>query len=136
MNEGPEWLDIDIVLDFHAEQLALFGGADGVRDLGLLESALARPLNKFGYGENGIAALVAAYGFGIARNHPFIDGNKRTALASMIVFLGLNRVDLVVPQEEATAMILSLAAGEITEEFLAQWIADHIVPLDAPGIAP
>jgi death-on-curing protein len=132
----PEWLDIDTVLDFHAEQLSLFGGADGIRDHGLLESALARQLNKFGYGENSIAALAAAYGFGIARNHPFIDGNKRTALASMIVFLGLNGMDLDAPQEAATAMILSLAAGEITEDVLAQWVADHIVPLDAPGIAP
>jgi death-on-curing protein len=135
MNE-PEWLDIDIVLDFHVEQLALFGGADGIRDRGLLESALARPINKFGYGESGLAALAAAYGFGIARNHPFIDGNKRTALASIIVFLGLNGIDLDAPQEAATAMILSLAAGEITEEILAGWIADHIRPLDAPGIAP
>jgi death-on-curing protein len=132
----PEWLDIDIVLDFHAEQLALFGGADGIRDRGLLESALARPLNKYGYGETGLATLAAAYGFGIARNHPFIDGNKRTALASMIVFLGLNGVDLDVPQEAATAMMLSLAADEITEDVLAQWVADNIVPLDAPGIAP
>lgn len=136
MSEGPEWLDVDIVLDFHAEQLALFGGADGIRDLGLLESALARPLNKFGYGESRIAALAAAYGFGIARNHPFIDGNKRTALASMVVFLGLNGLDLDVAQEDATAMILSLAAGEIGEELLAQWLADHVVPLDAPGIVP
>ena len=96
MNE-PVWLDIDIVLDFHVEQLALFGGADGIRDRGLLESALARPINKFGYGETGLAALAAAYGFGIARNHPFIDGNKRTALASIIVFLGLNGVDLDAP---------------------------------------
>jgi death on curing protein len=135
MNE-PEWLDIDIVLDFHAEQLALFGGADGIRDRGLLESALARPINKFGYGESGIAALAAAYGFGIAQNHAFIDGNKRTALASMIVFLGLNGFDLDVAQEAATAMVLSLAAGEITEELLAQWLADNIVPLDAPGLAP
>jgi death-on-curing protein len=135
MNE-PVWLDIDIVLDFHVEQLALFGGADGTRDRGLLESALARPINKFGYGETGLAALAAAYGFGIARNHPFIDGNKRTALASIIVFLGLNGVDLDAPQEAATAMILSLAAGEITEDVLASWIADHIRPLDAPGIAP
>jgi death-on-curing protein len=135
MNE-PEWLDIDIVLDFHVEQLALFGGADGIRDRRLLESALARPINKFGYGESGLAALAAAYGFGIARNHPFIDGNKRTALASIIVFLGLNGIDLDAPQEAATAMILSLAAGEITEEILAGWIADHIRPLDAPGIAP
>jgi death-on-curing protein len=136
VSSEPEWLDIDIVLDFHAEQLALFGGADGLRDRGLLESALARPVNKFAYGEKGIAALSAAYGFGIARNHAFIDGNKRTALASMIVFLGLNGLDLDVPQEAATAMILSLAAGEITEELLAQWLADHVIPLDAPGIAP
>ena len=135
MNE-PEWLGIDIVLDFHAEQLALFGGADGLRDRGLLESALARPLNKLAYGESGIATLAAAYGFGIARNHPFIDGNKRTALASMIVFLGLNGLDLDAPREEATAMILSLAAGEITEDLLAQWLADRVIPLDAPGIAP
>ena len=135
MNE-PVWLDIDIVLDFHVEQLALFGGADGLRDRGLLESALARPINKFGYGETDLAALAAAYGFGIARNHAFIDGNKRTALASIIVFLGLNGIDLDAPQEAATAMILSLAAGEITEDVLARWIADHIRPLDAPGIAP
>ena len=82
----PDWLELDIVLDFHAEQLALFGGPDGIRDLGLLESALARPQNKFAYGETDLAALAASYGFGIARNHPFVDGNKRTALASMIVF--------------------------------------------------
>ena len=136
MSNEPEWLDIDIVLDFHAEQLALFGGADGMRDRGLLESALARPINKFNYGQTSMAALAAAYGFGIARNHAFIDGNKRTALAAMIVFLGLNGLDLDVPQETATAVILSLAAGEIAEDVLAQWIADHVIPLDAPGIAP
>jgi len=135
MNE-PEWLDIELVLDFHAEQLALFGGADGIRDRGLLESALARPINKFAYGETNIAALAAAYGFGIARNHAFVDGNKRTALASMIVFLGLNGIDLDAAQEEATAIVLGLAAGEIPEEVLANWIADHMKPLDAPGIAP
>lgn len=132
----PEWLDIDIVLDFHAEQLALFGGPDGVRDLGLLESALARPINRFAYGETDLAALAAAYGFGIAKNHPFIDGNKRTALASMIVFLGLNRLELDAPQEAATAVILGLAAGEIEEKVLAHWIAAHVKLLEAPGIAP
>lgn len=132
----PEWLDIGIVLDFHAEQLALFGGADGVRDLGLLESALARPINKFAYGEADLAVLAAAYGFGIARNHAFVDGNKRTALASMIVFLGLNRIDLDAPPEAATAIVLGLAAGEISEDALARWIADHIKPMDAPGIVP
>ena len=136
MTEPFEWLELEIVLDFHAEQLALFGGADGIRDLGLLESALARPQNKFAYGETDLAALTAAYGFGIARNHPFIDGNKRTALASMIVFLGLNRMDLDAPQEAATAMMLALAAGEIGEDVLARWIADHMRLLDAPTIQP
>jgi death on curing protein len=132
----PEWLDIEIVLDFHAEQLVLFGGADGMRDRGLLESALARPINKFAYGETAIPALAAAYGFGIARNHPFIDGNKRIALASMIVVLGLNGLDLDAPQEAATAMMLSLAAGEIDEDMLARWIAEHSRRLEVPGIVP
>jgi death-on-curing protein len=132
----PRWLDLEIVVDFHAEQLALFGGADGIRDPGLLESALARPQNKFAYGETDLAALAAAYGFGIARNHPFVDGNKRTALASMIVFLNLNRLDLDAPPETATAIVLALAAGEIGEDVLARWIADNIQPLDAPSIQP
>ena len=121
----PRWLDTNIVLDIHAEQLALFGGPDGVRDLGLLESALARPINKFGYGESDPAVLAAAYGFGIARNHPFIDGNKRAAFAAIIVFLGLNGIDFDVAPEQATAMILSLAAGEVSEESLARWIRDN-----------
>ena len=132
----PRWLEIDIVLDFHAEQLALFGGPDGIRDRGLLESALGRPINKFGYGETDLAALAAAYGFGIARNHPFVDGNKRTALASMIVFLNLNTLDLDAPQDAATAIVLAMAAGEVGEEVLARWIADHIKPIKAPSIQP
>jgi death on curing protein len=121
----PEWLDAAIVLDVHAEQLALFGGADGLCDPGLLESALGRPLNKFAYGETDLAVLAAAYGFGIARNHPFVDGNKRTSFASIIVFLGLNGIDFDVPPEDATAMILCLAAGEVSEESLARWIRDN-----------
>jgi len=121
----PEWLDTTIVLDVHAEQLALFGGADGIRDLTLLESALARPVNKFAYGEIDLAALAAAYAFGIARNHPFVDGNKRAAFASLIVFLGLNGIDFDAPPEAATAIILGLAAGEINEEGLARWIRDN-----------
>jgi death-on-curing protein len=122
----PRWLDSSIVIDIHAEQLALFGGPDGVRDIGLLDSALARPLNKFGYGESDLAALAAAYAFGIARNHPFVDGNKRAAFASIIVFLGLNGIDFDVPPEAATAIILSLAAGEVSEESLARWIRDNL----------
>ena len=110
MNE-PAWLDIDIVLDFHAEQLALWAAPTGSVTSGFSNSALARPINKFAYGESDLAVLAAAYGFGIARNHAFVDGNKRTALASMIVFLGLNRIDLDAPPEQATAIILGLAAG-------------------------
>jgi death-on-curing protein len=120
------WLDLDIVLDVQSEQLALFGGAEGVRDQGLLESALARPINKHAYGENSIASLAAAYAFGIARNHPFVDGNKRTAFAAIIVFLGLNGIDFAVKPEEATAVMLDLAAGAIDENTLARWISDNL----------
>jgi death on curing protein len=130
----PIWLDTSIVLDVHSEQLALFGGADGVRDLGLLESALGRPLNKFAYGETSLAVLAAAYAFGIARNHPFVDGNKRAAFASIIVLLGLNGIDFDVPPEAATAIILGMAAGEIDEDGLARWIGDNHP--NASGLAP
>jgi death on curing protein len=124
MNE-PIWLDVEILIDLHAEQLALFGGPDGIRDQGMLESALGRPINKFTYGETDLAALAAAHAFGIARNHPFVDGNKRAAFGALIVFLGLNDIDFLVPPEGATAMILSLAAGEVNEEGLTRWIRDN-----------
>lgn len=122
---APVWLGVEILIDLHAELLALFGGPDGIRDQGMLESALGRPLNKFAYGETDLAALAAAYAYGIARNHPFVDGNKRAAFGAMIVFLGLNDIDFLVPPEDATAMILSLAAGEVSEEGLARWIRDN-----------
>jgi death-on-curing protein len=124
MNE-PIWLDVEIMLDLHAEQLALFGGPDGIRDEGMLESALGRPVNKFTHGETDLAALAAAYAFGIARNHPFVDGNKRAAFGAIIVFLGLNDIDFLVPPESATAMILALAAGEVNEDGLTRWIRDN-----------
>ena len=124
MNE-PEWLDVSVLIDIHSEQLALFGGPDGVRDLGLLESALGRPINKSAYGETDLASLAAAYGFGIAKNHPFVDGNKRAAFASIIVFLGLNGLDFAPPPADATAMVLALAAGEVSEQSLARWIRDN-----------
>jgi len=124
MNE-PTWLDVEIMIDLHAEQLALFGGPDGIRDLGMLESALGRPVNKFAYGEGDLAALAAAYAFGITRNHPFVDGNKRAAFGALIVFLGLKDIDFVVAPESATAIILALAAGEVSEESLTRWIRDN-----------
>jgi death on curing protein len=122
----PTWLDAAIVLDVHAEQLALFGGAEGVRDLGLLESALAGPLNKFAYGGTSLAVLAASYAYGILRNHPFVDGNKRAAFASIIVFLGLNGIDFDVSAGAATAIIFGAAAGEINEDGLTRWIADNL----------
>ncbi|MBU1212521.1 MAG: type II toxin-antitoxin system death-on-curing family toxin [Alphaproteobacteria bacterium] len=122
----PVWLTRQLVIAFHDEQLRLFGGPAGIRDLGMLESALARAPNKWSYGEQDIAALAAAYGFGIARNHPFVDGNKRAALLSIITFLGLNDLDFAAPESEAVVMILGLAAGEIEEEGLARWISDTL----------
>ena len=124
MNE-PIWLDVEILIDLHAEQLALFGGPEGIRDQGMLELALGRPINKFTYGETDLASLAAAYAFGIARNHPFVDGNKRAAFGAIIVFLGLNDIDFLVAPESATAMILALAAGEVNEEGLTRWIRDN-----------
>lgn len=122
----PTWLDRDLVLDIHAEQLALFGGADGLRDQGLLESALARPLNKHAYGEQDLAALAAVYAFGLARNDAFVDGNKRVAFATLLVFLGLNGIDFDVPAAAATAIILDLAAGVVAEDGLTRWIRDNL----------
>jgi death-on-curing protein len=122
----PRWLDSAIILDVHAEQLSLFGGADRIRDLDLLDSALNRVRNKFAYGETDVATLAAAYAFGIARNHPFVDGNKRAAFASMIVFLGLNGIDFDVAPADATVMILNLAAGEVDKDGLARWIRDNL----------
>jgi death on curing protein len=121
----PVWLSVDLVIAIHDEQLREFGGPPGLRDRGLLESALARPLNKYAYGNDDLAALAAAYGFGLARNHAFVDGNKRIALLSMITFLGLNEIEFVVPEAEAVVVTLEVAAGEIDENGLTRWIRDH-----------
>lgn len=121
----PSWVSVALALDIHAEQLVIFGGPEGIRDPGLLDSALARAPNKFSYGETDLAALAATYAFGIARNHPFIDGNKRAAFACMLVFLGLNGIDFDVDPAMAAAAILALAAGEVDEEGLTRWIRDN-----------
>lgn len=119
------WLTSDLVQAIHARQLKLFGGPSGLRDEGALESALGRPVNRVAYGEADLAELAAAYAFGIAKNHPFIDGNKRAALLALVVFLGLNGIDFVTDEAEAVVMIRGLAAGEISEEGLARWIRDN-----------
>jgi len=121
----PEWVTMPIVLAIHDEQLAIHGGSTGLRDAALLESALGRPRNKWAYENAELPELAAAYGYGIARNHPFVDGNKRTALLAIYTFLGVNGVDFIVPEADAAAMILALAAGEVSEESLARWIRNN-----------
>lgn len=119
----PRWLTLEQVKRIHAEQLALFGGPAGLRDEGMLESALGRPLNKFQYSETNLAVLASAYAYGLARNHPFIDGNKRAAFAATIVFLRWNGIPFKPTQADATRTFFELAAGVLSEEQLAEWIA-------------
>ena len=125
MNE-PLWVQRIVVLIAHDEALAAHGGASGVRDMGLLDSALARPRNLFAYGETDVAALAAAYGFGIVRNHPFVDGNKRTAFMTTIAFLELNGFRFVATEVEATLQTLALAAGDMDEAAFADWLRGNV----------
>lgn len=119
----PVWIDLAVVLAIHDEQLAEHGGQPGVRDRGLLESALARPRNQFSYGETSIVRLTAIYAFGISRNHPFLDGNKRTSLVVAELFLELNGYELTATDAQCVTTFLVLAAGEFSEDQHADWIA-------------
>lgn len=121
------WVAESAVLAAHAEQLAEHGGSNGVRDMGLLHSALARPLNLVAYGEPDAAALAAAYAFGIARNHPFVDGNKRAALVIAETFLNMNSYQLDATNAELVVLFLQLAAGELSEAALADWFRARIL---------
>lgn len=121
----PVWLPVDLVLAIHESQLRKFGGPAGVRDHGVLESALGRPRNKWVYEQAELPELAAAYAFGIARNHAFVDGNKRAALLAMVTFLGLNGIEFRAPEAEAVVMIRDLAAGSVAEEGLTRWIRDN-----------
>ena len=125
----PRWLSPVHVLRIHADQIQAHGGSLGVRDRGLLESALERPRNRFLYEpESDLPALAAAYGFGISSNHPFVDGNKRVAFQAMYLFLGLNAFRIDAPEEDVVALILSLASGNLDESSLAEWLRLHISP--------
>lgn len=121
----PVWLTPELVKAVHDRQLRLFGGPPGIRDEGALESALGRAVNRWTYEGAELPELAAAYAFGIARNHPFVDGNKRAALLAMVIFLGLNDIDFLVDEAEAVVMIRGLAAGEIDEAGLTRWIKDN-----------
>ena len=119
----PRWLSIDLILAIHDMQIAEHGGAAGLRDRGLLESPLARPQNLAVYEQRTIPELAASYAFGIARNHPFIDGNKRTALVACELFLSLNGYDFHADDAACVVTFVALAAGELDEKEFAAWLA-------------
>ncbi|MCX7155795.1 MAG: type II toxin-antitoxin system death-on-curing family toxin [Rhodocyclales bacterium] len=121
------WVDKHALLLLHGESLAEHGGAAGMRDEGLLDSALARAQNLAAHGDPDVADLAAAYGSGISQNHPFVDGKKRAAFLSVGLFLALNGYRLAATQAEATVAVLSLAAGELGESEFAAWLREHLV---------
>jgi death-on-curing protein len=128
MTGVANWADKRVLLLLHGESLAEHGGLPGLRDDGLLDSALARPLNLVAYGQPDFADLAATYGCGIAQNHPFVDGNKRAAFLAVGLFLALNGFRLQASQLEATQTMLAVAAGEIEETEFAAWLRAHLTP--------
>lgn len=122
------WIERAVILAVHDMQLAEHGGGGGIRDVNLLESALARPLNLAAYGEPDAAALAAAYGYGISRNHAFIDGNKRTGFVAAELFLRLNGYQLTADDADCVLTMLAVAAGDVTEDEFADWLRRHTVP--------
>ncbi|MGD0141673.1 MAG: type II toxin-antitoxin system death-on-curing family toxin [Rhizomicrobium sp.] len=122
------WIDRDVLLAAHDEQLQEHGGAPGIRDEGMFDSALARPQNLAAYGQPDAAALAASYAFGLAKNHAFVDGNKRIALVALELFLGLNGLALVADDAQCVIVMLSLASGAFSEDELAEWIRRHLKP--------
>lgn len=122
----PVWVNPDVVLALHDRQLSEHGGGVGVRDAGALDSALARPRNRWEYSEDDRAGLAAAYAFGIACNHPFVDGNKRTAWVAARLFLHLNGEAVAYTPEEAIRVVIALASGELSEDELAGWFRERL----------
>lgn len=127
MSRSWVWLDASILLAVHDEQLVEHGGISGIRDNGMFESALAKSQNLAAYGEPDFADLAAAYGFGLAKNHPFLDGNKRTAFVAVELFLRLNGYVLEADDASCVLTMLALAAGEIDEQNFAAWIRKNVV---------
>jgi len=119
------WIDAAVVQAIHEEQLAEHGGSAGLRDAGLLESALARPLHLASYGKPDVAACAAAYGYGLSRNHPFVDGNKRTAFVTAELFMFLNGYALEAADADCVLIMLRVAEGSISEEDFAAWIRQN-----------
>jgi death-on-curing protein len=125
----PVWVNLDAVLIFHEESILEFGGSSGIRDRGAIESALARPQNLFAYGQPDLFDLAAAYTAGLSQNHGFVDGNKRTAFLTGVVFLAENGYSVVAEQAEVIAAMLELADHQLDEAGYAQWLRDHTVPV-------
>lgn len=130
MNQDSRWVWLEpaVLRAVHDEQLAEHGGASGLRDAGLFESALARPHNMALYGQADAADLAAAYGFGLARNHPFVDGNKRTAFVAVELFLALNGHVLTATDADCVLTVLTLAAGDLSEAEFARWLRMRLAP--------
>ena len=122
------WLDADVLRAVHEEQLAEHGGAPGTRDDGLFESALARPKNLAAYGQPDVHALAASYGVGLAKNHPFIDGNKRTAFVAVELFIELNGHELTASDADCVLTMLAVASGQMDEDTFARWLRRHSQP--------
>lgn len=122
------WVEAAVIVAVHDMQIAEHGGGQGLRDAGLLESALARPLHLAAYGTPDAAQLAAAYGYGIARNHPFVDGNKRMAFIATKLFLRMNGWDFAAEGVEHVSVMLRLADGSLNEDALAAWIREHLQP--------
>lgn len=122
---APKWVTYEQAIAIHSRQLRRFGGAPGLRDEGMLRSPLERPVNKWQYEQADMPMLAAAYAFGLAKNHAFVDGNKRIAFMTMMVFLRKNGIPFAPEQVHATKIILALAAGEVSEESLTRWIKDN-----------
>lgn len=127
MSDEPCWLTREAVLAIHAQLLARFGGSAGIRDENLLESALAKPRQLHAYGQPNAYEMAAAYAFGIVKNHPFIDGNKRTGFVTAYTFLGINGIDFTASEEEAVIFTRGLAAGDITLEEYTLWLQNSSV---------
>lgn len=122
------WIERSVILAAHEEQLAEHGGNSGIRDAGLLDSALSRPLNRAAYGKPDVAELAAAYAYGLATNHPFVDGNKRIAFVALELFLALNGYQLAADDAECVMSLLAVAAGTMKGDALADWIRRHSRP--------
>lgn len=125
MTTEPEWITVDDALWIHGELIRTFGGSAGVRDPGLLESALARPRDVFAYAGKDLCQLAGAYAHALAKNHPFVDGNKRVAFVVTRVFLGMNGIAFDPPEAEAVVMVEGLASGAVTQTQFTSWVEKH-----------